>query len=136
MSKRIEDIEKKFLKRDLPLFKPGDTIKVSYKIKEGDKERLQIFEGVVIKRRRGLTGATFTVRKISHGVGVEKIFPVNSPYIEKIEVVNRGRVRRANLSYIRTKIGKSAKIKELTEDVLEKNTEPPEAHSDTNTNKA
>ena len=93
--------------------KPGDTVKVNFKIQEGDKERIQIFEGVVIRRRRGNTRGTFTVRKISYGIGVERIFPLHSPYIDKIEVVSKGRVRRSRLYYLRGRKGKAARIKEL-----------------------
>jgi large subunit ribosomal protein L19 len=108
----IEILEKEHLRMDIPEFKPGDTVKVNFKIQEGDKERIQIFEGVVIRRRRGNTRGTFTVRKISYGIGVERIFPLNSPYIDKIEVVSRGRVRRSRLYYLRGRKGKAARIKE------------------------
>lgn len=109
----IEILEKEHLRMDIPDFKPGDTVKVNFKIQEGDKERIQIFEGVVIRRRRGNTRGTFTVRKISYGIGVERIFPLHSPYIEKIEVVSKGRVRRSRLYYLRGRKGKAARIKEL-----------------------
>jgi large subunit ribosomal protein L19 len=108
----IEILEKEHLRMDIPEFKPGDTVKVNFKIQEGDKERIQIFEGVVIRRRRGNTRGTFTVRKISYGIGVERIFPLHSPYIDKIEVVSRGRVRRSRLYYLRGRKGKAARIKE------------------------
>jgi large subunit ribosomal protein L19 len=108
----IENLEKEHLRMDIPNFKPGDTVKVNFKIQEGDKERIQIFEGVVIRRRRGNTRGTFTVRKISYGIGVERIFPLHSPYIDKIEVVSRGRVRRSRLYYLRGRKGKAARIKE------------------------
>jgi large subunit ribosomal protein L19 len=108
----IENLEKEHLRMDIPDFKPGDTVKVNFKIQEGDKERIQIFEGVVIRRRRGNTRGTFTVRKISYGIGVERIFPLHSPYIDKIEVVSRGRVRRSRLYYLRGRKGKAARIKE------------------------
>jgi large subunit ribosomal protein L19 len=108
----IEILEKEHLRMDIPDFKPGDTVKVNFKIQEGDKERIQIFEGVVIRRRRGNTRGTFTVRKISYGIGVERIFPLHSPYIDKIEVVSRGRVRRSRLYYLRGRKGKAARIKE------------------------
>ena len=108
----IEVLEKEHLRMDIPDFKPGDTVKVNFKIQEGDKERIQIFEGVVIRRRRGNTRGTFTVRKISYGIGVERIFPLHSPYIDKIEVVSRGRVRRSRLYYLRGRKGKAARIKE------------------------
>jgi len=97
---------------DIPDFKPGDTVKVNFKIQEGDKERIQVFEGVVIRLRRGNTRSTFTVRKVSYGIGVERIFPLHSPYIDKIEVVNKGRVRRSRLYYLRGRKGKAARIKE------------------------
>jgi large subunit ribosomal protein L19 len=108
----IEALEKEHLRMDIPDFKPGDTVKVNFKIQEGDKERIQIFEGVVIRRRRGNTRGTFTVRKISYGIGVERIFPLHSPYIDKIEVVSQGRVRRSRLYYLRGRKGKAARIKE------------------------
>lgn len=100
------------LKTDIPSFRPGDTVRVHARIVEGNKERVQMFQGVVIKRTRGsLVNATFTVRKISHNIGVEKTFPLHSPRIEKIEVVTRGKVRRARLFYLRPLRGKAAKIK-------------------------
>jgi large subunit ribosomal protein L19 len=107
----IDKIEKSMVRSDLPDFNPGDTVKVYTKVKEGEKERIQIFEGVVISKKRGNNRATFIVRKISYGVGVERIFPLHSPSIEKIEVVQEGRVRRAKLYYLRSRVGKSAKIK-------------------------
>jgi large subunit ribosomal protein L19 len=108
----IENLEKEHLRMDIPDFKPGDSVKVNFKIQEGDKERIQVFEGVVIRRRRGNTRGTFTVRKTSYGIGVERIFPLHSPYIDKIEVVSRGRVRRSRLYYLRGRKGKAARIKE------------------------
>lgn len=108
----IENLEKEHLRMDIPDFKPGDTIKVNFKIQEGDKERIQVFEGVVIRRRRGNTRSTFTVRKVSYGIGVERIFPLHSPYIDKIEVMSQGRVRRSRLYYLRGRKGKAARIKE------------------------
>jgi len=108
----IENLEKEHLRMDIPDFKPGDTVKVNFKIQEGDKERIQIFEGVVIRRRRGNTRGSFTVRKVSYGIGVERIFPLHSPYIDKIEVVSKGRVRRSRLYYLRGRKGKAARIKE------------------------
>ena len=108
----IENLEKEHLRIDIPDFKPGDTVKVNFKIQEGDKERIQIFEGVVIRRRRGNTRGSFTVRKVSYGIGVERIFPLHSPYIDKIEVVSKGRVRRSRLYYLRGRKGKAARIKE------------------------
>ena len=109
----IEQIEKEQLRMDLPGFKSGDTVRVHVTIKEGEKERIQVFEGVVIRKRKGWTGATFTVRKVSYGVGVERIFPFHSPIIDRIEVVTRGRVRRSRLYYLRKLRGKAARIKEL-----------------------
>ncbi len=108
----IENIEREQMRVDIPDFKAGDTIKVHARIKEGEKERIQIFQGFVIRKRRGTTGATFTVRKISYGVGVERIFPLHSPTIDKIEVVSKGRVRRGKLYYMRKLKGKAARIKE------------------------
>jgi large subunit ribosomal protein L19 len=109
----IRAIEKEHMRFDLPYFKSGDTVKVHVKIKEADKERIQVFEGVVIRKRKGTTNATFTVRKVSYGIGVERIFPLHSPSIDKIEVVSRGRVRRSRLYYLRKLKGKRARIKEL-----------------------
>ncbi len=108
----IRAIEQEQLRSDLPKFGPGDTVKVHIRIKEGKRERIQIFEGVVLKRQNGGVRETFTVRKISFGVGVEKIFPVHSPGVEKIEVTRKGKVRRAKLNYLRDRVGKSAKVKE------------------------
>lgn len=109
----IREIEKRYLREDLPDFRPGDTVRVHYRIQEGEeKERIQVFEGVVIRKRGSGTGATFTVRKISFGIGVERTFPLHSPRIEKIEVVKRGKVRRARLYYLRGRYGKAARIKE------------------------
>ena len=108
----IETIEKEQMRLDIPDFKAGDTIRVHARIKEGEKERIQIFKGVVIRKRKGTTGATFTVRKVSYGVGVEKIFPLHSPLVDKVEIVTRGRVRRARLYYLRKLRGKAARIKE------------------------
>lgn len=109
----LNSIVKDQLKSDLPEFKSGDTVKVHVRIVEGDRERIQLFEGVVIKRRGGGISETFTVRKISYGVGVERTFPVHTPKIEKIDVVRRGRVRRAKLYYLRNLRGKAARIREL-----------------------
>lgn len=108
----IKSIEERFKKPEIPNFKSGDTVKVYVKVKEGDKERIQVFEGVVIARKGGGIRETFTVRKISFGVGVERVFPLHSPIIDKIEVVRRGIVRRSKLYYLRTKKGKEAKVKE------------------------
>jgi large subunit ribosomal protein L19 len=111
MSNIIDSIEKSQCRSDIPSFKPGDTIRVHAKIIEGDKERIQVFEGVVISRANGGNRASFTVRKISYGVGVERVFPLHSPRIDKIEVVTSGRVRRAKLYYLRNLSGKAARIK-------------------------
>jgi large subunit ribosomal protein L19 len=107
----IRDLEKTFRRADLPDFRPGDSVKVHTLIKEGDKERVQIFEGVVIGQHRGGSRASFTVRKVSYGVGVERIFPLHTSRIEKIEIVARGEVRRARLNYLRELEGKAARIK-------------------------
>jgi len=109
----IKAMEKEQMRFDLPYFKPGDTVKVHVKIREGDKERIQVFQGVVIRKRKGAANASFTVRKVSYGIRVERIFPLHSPNIDKIEVVSRGRVRRSRLYYLRKRRGKSARIKEL-----------------------
>ena len=109
----VKAMEKEQMRFDLPYFKPGDTVKVHVKIREGDKERIQVFQGVVIKKRKGAASASFTVRKVSYGIGVERIFPLHSPNIDKVEVVFRGRVRRSRLYYLRKRRGKSARIKEL-----------------------
>jgi large subunit ribosomal protein L19 len=109
---KIEQIEKEQMRLDHPDFGPGDNVKVHVKIREGEKERIQVFQGVVISKRKGNTNATFTVRKVSYGVGVERIFPLHSPALDKIEVVNRGRVRRAKIYYLRKLRGKAARIKE------------------------
>jgi large subunit ribosomal protein L19 len=107
----IREIESSFRRDNIPEFRSGDSVKVHTLIKEGDKERVQIFEGVVIDRRSGSSLASFTVRKVSYGVGVERIFPLQSSRIEKIEIVQRGRVRRARLNYLRNLQGKAARIK-------------------------
>ncbi|RXK18968.1 50S ribosomal protein L19 [Macrococcus sp. DPC7161] len=109
----IDAITKDQLRTDIPAFRPGDTLKVHVRIVEGTRERIQVFEGVVIKRRGGGISETFTVRKISYGVGVERTFPVHTPKIEKIEVLRRGKVRRAKLYYLRSLRGKAARIKEI-----------------------
>ncbi len=108
----IEQLGKEMMRLDLPDFAAGDTVTVSVKIKEGEKERIQAFKGVVISKRKGLSNATFTVRKVSYGVGVERIFPLHSPIIDKIEVVSRGRVRQSKIYYLRKLRGKAARIKE------------------------
>lgn len=100
------------MRLDLPEFVPGDTVKVHVKIKEGEKERIQVFQGVVISKRKGTSNASFTVRKVSYGIGVERIFPLHSPIIDKIEVVTKGKVRRAKIYYLRKLRGKAARIKE------------------------
>ena len=107
----LDSITKEYQKTDVPAFNVGDTVKVHVKIKEGNRERIQIFEGFVLKKQNGGVSETFTVRRIASGVGVEKTFPVHSPLVEKIEVVRRGSVRRAKLNYMRQRTGKSAKIK-------------------------
>ncbi|MEA3487084.1 MAG: 50S ribosomal protein L19 [Thermodesulfobacteriota bacterium] len=109
----LDTLEKEQMRADIPGFKPGDTVKVHVKIIEGQKERIQVFQGSVIRKRAGQNRATFTVRKISSGIGVERTFPVHSPIIDKIEVVMRGRVRRSRLYYLRELKGKKARIKEL-----------------------
>lgn len=109
----IRAIEAEQLKKEVPQFKIGDTVKVHIKIKEGTRERVQIFEGTVLKRQNGSIRETFTVRRVAYGVGVEKTFPLHSPVVEKVEVVRRGKVRRAKLFYLRERVGKAAKVKEL-----------------------
>lgn len=113
MSDIIKEIEVTQLKESVPEFNVGDTVKVYGKIKEGARERIQIFEGVVMKKQGGSNRATFTVRKTSNGVGVEKTWPLHSPNVENIEVVRRGKVRRAKLNYLRDRVGKKAKVKEI-----------------------
>ena len=113
MNEIIKNIEAAQLKETVPSFNVGDTVRVSAKIKEGNRERIQVFEGTVIKRQNGSSRETFTVRKSSNGVGVEKTWPLHSPIVEKIEVVRRGKVRRAKLFYLRDRVGKRAKVKEL-----------------------
>lgn len=109
----IQELTKEQLRSDIPNFRPGDTLKVFVKVIEGSRERIQLFEGVVIKRRGGGISETFTVRKISYGVGVERTFPIHSPKIDRIEVARRGKVRRAKLYYLRKLRGKAARIKEI-----------------------
>ena len=113
MQKLIEEITKEQLRTDLPAFRPGDTLRVHVKVVEGNRERIQVFEGVVIKRRGGGISETFTVRKISYGVGVERTFPLHTPKIAKIEVVRHGKVRRAKLYYLRELRGRAARIKQI-----------------------
>ena len=109
----IREVTQQYLKSDIPEFKGGDTVKVHVRLKEGEKERIQIFEGLVIARKHGGVNETFTVRKMSSGIGVERVFPLHSPNVAKIEVTRLGNVRRAKLYYIRTRRGKAARIKEL-----------------------
>jgi len=113
MNDIIKSIEDEQLKEVVPEFNVGDTVKVYGKIKEGNRERIQIFEGVVLKKQGGSNRATFTVRKNSNGIGVEKTWPLHSPNVEKVEVVRSGKVRRAKLNYLRNRVGKKAKVKEL-----------------------
>ena len=113
MNEIIKNIEAAQLKASVPEFHVGDTVKVYNKIKEGNRERIQVFEGTVIKRQNGGARETFTVRKFSNGVGVEKTWPLHSPIIDKIEVVRKGKARRAKLFYLRDRVGKAAKVKEL-----------------------
>ena len=108
----LHKLERENMRLDIPEFIAGDTVKVHVKIREGEKERIQVFQGVVISKRKGRTDATFTVRKISYGVGVERIFPFHSPIIDTIEVVSRGRVRRSRIYYLRKLRGKASRIKE------------------------
>ncbi len=109
---KVDFIEKEQMRGDIPAFKPGDTVKVYVKIVEGSKERIQVFEGVVISKTRGNSRAAFTVRKLSYGVGVERTFPLHSPVVDRVQVVTRGKVRRAKLFYLRGRRGKETKIKE------------------------
>ncbi len=113
MNDIIREIEAGQLKQEVPEFRVGDTVKVYGKIKEGNRERIQVFEGIVMKAQGGGNRATFTVRKTSNGVGVEKTWPLHSPNVEKVEVVRKGKVRRAKLNYLRDRVGKKAKVKEL-----------------------
>ena len=113
MNEIIKNIEAAQLKAEVPEFKTGDTVRVHALIKEGNRERVQIFEGTVLKKQGGSNRATFTVRKNSNGIGVEKTWPVHSPFVDNIEVVRKGKVRRAKLNYLRTRVGKAAKVKEL-----------------------
>jgi len=108
----IKQLEREMIRLDLPAFGPGDTVKVHVKIKEGEKERIQTFQGVVVSKKGGSATETFTVRKVSYGVGVERIFPLHSPAINEIEVITKGRVRRAKIYYLRNLRGKAARIKE------------------------
>ena len=112
MNDIIKEIEQEQLKAEVPQFRVGDTVRVHARIKEGEKERIQVFEGVVLKKQGGSNRATFTVRKTSNGIGVERTWPLHSPSVDKIEVVRRGKVRRAKLNYLRQRTGKAAKVKE------------------------
>ena len=113
MNEIIKNIEAAQMKAEVPQFNVGDTVRVHGKIKEGNRERIQIFEGVVLKKQGGSNRETFTVRKNSNGIGVEKTWPLHSPNVEKVEVIRRGKVRRAKLNYLRQRVGKAAKVKEL-----------------------
>ena len=113
MTDIIREIENEQIKAEIEEFRVGDTVRVHGKIKEGNRERIQVFEGVVIKKQGGSSRATFTVRKNSNGIGVEKTWPLHSPKIEKVEVVRRGKVRRAKLTYLRGRVGKASKVKEI-----------------------
>ena len=113
MNEIIKNIEAAQMKAEAPEFNVGDTVRVHGKIKEGNRERIQIFEGVVLKKQGGSNRETFTVRKTSNGIGVEKAWPLHSPNVEKVEVIRRGKVRRAKLNYLRQRVGKAAKVKEL-----------------------
>lgn len=112
---QLQKVESSYLRQDVPTFRPGDTLKVHVRVIEGKKERIQIFQGIVIGRRGGGTSEMFTIRKISGGVGVERIFPLHSPTIERLELVRRGKIRRAKLYYLRNLSGKAARIEELRE---------------------
>ena len=113
MNEIIRNIEAAQLKEEVPQFNVGDTVKVYGRIKEGNRERVQVFEGIVLKKQGGSVRETFTVRKTSNGIGVEKTWPLHSPNVEKVEVIRRGKVRRAKLTYLRGRVGKRAKVKEL-----------------------
>jgi len=115
----IDRLESGLIRKDLPRITPGDTVKVHVKVKEGEKERIQIFQGIVIGIRGGGTRTSFTVRKVSSGVGVERIFPLNSPTISKMEVLRHGKVRRAKLYFLREKLGKAGRLKEVRKETAE-----------------
>ena len=127
---QLERIQKSFTKKSPPVFEIGDTVRVHVKVVEGEKERIQVYEGIVIARKGGLNTETFTVRKLSYGVGVERIFPVHSPIVTKVDVVRQGRVRRAKLYYLRGKKGKFAKVEER-EYVAESKAAPAPSAADT-----
>ena len=109
----LKVISESSMKKEVPAFNVGDTIKVHVKIQEGDKSRIQVFEGTVIAKKHGGVNETFTVRRVAHGCGIERVFPLHSPVVEKVEVIRRGKVRRAKLYYLRDRVGKAAKVKEL-----------------------
>jgi large subunit ribosomal protein L19 len=113
----LDVIEREAHRKDLPPFRPGDTVRVHVKIREGDKERTQVFEGVVLRRRRGGSSGSFTVRKVSYGVGVERIFPIDSPTVEKLEIKSRGHVRRSRLYFLRDLRGKKARLRSKLRDL-------------------
>jgi large subunit ribosomal protein L19 len=113
----LDVIEREAHRKDLPPFRPGDTVRVHVKIREGDKERTQVFEGVVIRRRRGGSSGSFTVRKVSYGIGVERIFPIDSPTVEKLEIKSRGHVRRSRLYFLRDLRGKKARLRSKLRDL-------------------
>ena len=108
----LEAISNSSIKSEVPSFEIGDTVKVHVKIKEGDKSRIQVFEGTVIAKKHGGISETFTVRRVAHGCGIERVFPLHSPVVDKVEVIRRGKVRRAKLYYLRDRVGKAAKVKE------------------------
>ena len=108
----IKELESQQLKKEMPVINVGDTVRVHVNLKEGSRERIQVFEGIVIAKKHGGVAETFTVRRTAYGVGIERVFPVNSPFVEKVEVVRKGRVRRAKLFYLRERTGKAAKVKE------------------------
>jgi len=139
--KRLESVAGAQLRDDLPDFKPGDTVRVHVRVVEGEKERIQVFEGIVIRLRGSRQGRTFTVRKVSGGIGVERVFPINSPMIKTIEVSRRGRVRRAKLHYLRDRVGKKARVQEkrvvaggAAAPVVPGETEKPDAATDAESN--
>jgi large subunit ribosomal protein L19 len=115
MADLLRELEKEHLREETPDFAPGDTVRVLYRVREGDKERIQVFEGVCLGRRGGGMGESFTVRKVSGGIGVERVFPLHSPFVKGVDVVRRGRVRRAKLYYLRGRRGKAARIQEKRE---------------------
>ncbi len=128
--KRLERLERGLQKKDVPSFQIGDTVRVHVKVREGEKDRIQIFEGIVIGRKRASNRETFRVRKVSYGVGVERIFPIHSPFLEKLEVVREGKVRRAKLYYLRERKGKAARLGERTTTSVEASKEIPGKESD------